>query len=221
MKQFHKRVGGWLSCAVALLLIALPWQRALAHADAATSEPAPGALVTTPLETVQITFTQDLFRREGMNRIEVYDASGGRVDLDDPIVDDDDRRLLTVSLQPELAQGEYTVRWYSLSAEDGHEGEGEFSFTVAGTTSTTDAESEASLTESAAVTETEELTSSDEANATAAPTATPMEPATAAAEEESPAAAPSNTVFGLNCLGSAPLGLAVGLAWMGRRRRFG
>jgi hypothetical protein len=48
----------------------------------------------------------------------------------DAQIDDDDRRRLTVALQPDLASGEYTVTWHTLSAEDGDEDEDTFTFTV-------------------------------------------------------------------------------------------
>ncbi len=224
MKILQNWVRSWSICAVALLAIALPWQPVLAHAEAGESEPPADALVVVPPEQVQITFTQDLFRREGMNRIEVYDAAGARVDLDDPVIDDDNRRLLSVSLQPALADGEYTVRWFSLSAEDGHEGEGEFRFTVA--SAATAAIDEEPITATDSITESAALTSSEEAAAPPAPveaaTTAPAEPTVAEPADESPTATPaSSTGFGLNCLGSAPLGLAVGLAWLGRRRLVG
>jgi hypothetical protein len=55
------------------------------------------------------------------------------VDGGDTQIDDDDRTHAFVSLQPDLPPGLYTVRWRNLSSEDGHEGSGEFSFTVEAT----------------------------------------------------------------------------------------
>lgn len=224
MKVLNKRMRSWLVLLVALLALGLPRQSVWAHAEAEESEPPAGALVAVSPAQVQITFTQDLFRREGMNHIEVYDAAGARVDLDDPVIDDDNRRLLSVSLQPALADGEYTVRWFSLSSEDGHEGEGEFRFTVASAAATAIAEEPITATDS--ITESAALTSSEEAAAPPAPveatTTAPVEPTVAEPADESPTATPaSSTGFGLNCLGSAPLGLAVGLSWLGRRRLVG
>ena len=37
---------------------------------------------------------------------------------------------MTVSLQADLSDGDYTVRWRTLSADDGDEADGEFSFTL-------------------------------------------------------------------------------------------
>ena len=102
----------------------------LAHADYESSVPAAGEIVAQVPQQVQVRFTQELFRREGSNSLEVYGPGEIRVDLDDSAIDDDDRRLMTVSLQPDLVDGDYTVRWRTLSADDGDEADGEFHFTV-------------------------------------------------------------------------------------------
>jgi methionine-rich copper-binding protein CopC len=103
---------------------------AQAHAEYLRSEPGHGAVVATPPARVDIWFTQELFRRQGENRIEVYGPDGQAVHLDEAQIDDDDRRHLWVLLQPGMPPGEYRVEWRSLSAEDGHPGEGDFGFTL-------------------------------------------------------------------------------------------
>lgn len=102
----------------------------LAHADYDRSVPAADEVVLQSPQQVQIWFTQELFRREGQNSLEVYGPDEQRVDLDDAAIDDDDRKLMTVSLQSDLANGLYTVRWGTLSADDGDDAEGEFQFTI-------------------------------------------------------------------------------------------
>jgi hypothetical protein len=62
--------------------------------------------------------------------IEVSGPEGSQVDQGDTRLDDDDRKHAFVALQPDLPPGVYTVSWRNLSLEDGHEGNGEFSFTV-------------------------------------------------------------------------------------------
>lgn len=101
-----------------------------AHAEYARSEPAADAVIAEAPAEVHVWFTQELFRREGANNLEVTGPDGTRVDQGDARIDDDDRTHLLVSLQPELPPGRYIVRWQALSIEDGHEGEGEFVFTV-------------------------------------------------------------------------------------------
>ena len=101
-----------------------------AHADYDESVPAAGETVATAPQQVQVWFTQDMFRREGQNSLEVYGPDEQRVDLDDAAIDDDNRKLMTVSLQSGLAGGVYTVRWRTLSADDGDDADGEFQFTI-------------------------------------------------------------------------------------------
>lgn len=81
-------------------------------------------------EQVEIWFTQELFRREGANLIEVRSASGERADTGDPVVDDRDRTHLSVGLAPGLPAGRYAVDWQTLSAVDGDTARGSFAFTL-------------------------------------------------------------------------------------------
>src|SRR5687767_9438050 len=106
---------------------------ARAHGDIERSDPAADAVIPAAPAEVHIWFSQEVFRREGANVIEVRGPDGTQVDGGDTQIDDDDRKHAFVSLQPELPPGLYTVSWRNLSAEDGHEGSGEFSFTVEGT----------------------------------------------------------------------------------------
>jgi len=103
---------------------------AYAHADYARSEPGAGSVVSAPPERVEIWFTQDMFRRAGENWIRVVGADGAEVQAGEAEIDDDDRRRLTVAVQPDVPPGEYTVTWRTLSAEDGDDEEGSFTFTL-------------------------------------------------------------------------------------------
>ncbi|MBX3013739.1 MAG: copper resistance protein CopC [Caldilineaceae bacterium] len=209
----RKRTRHPLGLALLLLVgcsVFWPLSRTLAHADYERAEPAADAILSTPPTQVRMWFTQELFRRQGMNKIEVFDAAGQRVDLDDTTIDDDDRTLLQVSLSPVLSAGLYTVRWQSLSADDGHAGTGEFSFTVgAGTDSTAGAPAvEATATALPTVAPTN--TTPPRLAATAGPTAT--------ASVIPPTATPSGAFPGLPCLGAAPLLLVVGAVLTQQRR---
>jgi methionine-rich copper-binding protein CopC len=126
--RVNKRIWLYLLAAglIGLLIPALTW----AHAEYDRSEPAADAVIAEAPAEVHVWFTQELFRREGANNIEVTGPDGARVDQGDSRIDDDDRTHLLVSLQPDLPPGRYLVRWQALSIEDGHEGEGEFGFTV-------------------------------------------------------------------------------------------
>lgn len=186
------------------------------HAEYDHSDPAADAVVAAAPTQVQIWFTQELFRRQGTNKLEVYDAAGQRVDLDDVTIDDDDRTLLRVSLPPALANGRYTVRWQALSAEDGHEGQGEFTFTVG------EAAASASAASSTTVTTTTVITGDTAVPPTATPTRAPA-PATTVAPTPTPSAVPTPASGGgLPCLGgAAPLLLVVGALFLPRRRWVG
>ncbi len=101
-----------------------------AHADYERSEPPAGATIPQAPDEVHVWFTQELFRRAGANPLEVIGPGGTRVDKEDARIDDDDRAHMIVSLQAGLPAGTYTVRWRTLSAEDGDTESGEFNFTV-------------------------------------------------------------------------------------------
>lgn len=191
----------YLCCLGLLILLAsqTPSPSALAHADLDRSAPAADALLTTAPTQVQLWFTQELFRRQGMNRIEVYAADGSRQDQGDATINDDDRTLITVALKPDLPPGVYTVRWQALSADDGHESGGEFIFTI-GTGS--------AVAATAAVTPTATLTA---ATVTPPPVATPTVVPTATPAPTTPT--------GFSCFGIPVASfLAGGLLWASRRR---
>lgn len=177
-----------------------PGRLALAHADLDRSDPAADAVLTTAPTQVQIWFTQELFRRPGQNFIEVYAADGSRQDQGEAVINDDDRTLLTVALQPDLPPGVYTVRWNAVSSDDGHESVGKFTFTV-GTVGT----GETTMTTPTAAPPTATATPPPVATPTVAPTATP---------------APT-TATGFSCFGIPVASfLAGGLLWASRRRPY-
>jgi methionine-rich copper-binding protein CopC len=188
---------------VLVAFAAVGWQTLIVrgHADYERSDPPAGATVAEAPTQVQIWFTQELFRRQGENFIEVYTADGDRVDLNDAIISDDDRTLMTVSLAPDLADGVYTVRWSALSAEDGHAEEGDFTFTV-----------------SAAAADAPSAADSEE------PTSTPTSTEETSAEEPEPTPVPATTPAessgGLPCVGSSALIVfALGAVLIGRHGR--
>lgn len=116
--------------AAAAALCALAWLAgAAAHAEPAKARPGDGAVLTSPPTRVEIEMSQELARREGANDIGVFDASGAEVTTSPAVIDNADRRRISVALPSPLAPGRYTVRWRSLSAEDGDTAEGALSFT--------------------------------------------------------------------------------------------
>lgn len=171
---------------LALIIIA---RMAFAHAEYDRSEPAAAAVLERAPTQVRIWFTQDLFRRKGQNSITVYTSDSQQIAQDSVVIDDDNRRLMTVTLSPTQVSGIYTVHWRAVSAEDGHTGEGEFTFTVG----------------AAATDQVGDSSSQVAVSPTAPPLATPAPPTPA-----QPATLP--------CLGStAPLFLALGVWWVRHR----
>lgn len=109
---------------------ALVWAAsAFAHAEPAKARPGDGALLTSPPARIELEMSQELARREGANGIDVFDASGKEVTAAEAIIDNADRRRISVELPATLPPGKYSVRWKTLSAEDGDTAEGALSFT--------------------------------------------------------------------------------------------
>lgn len=211
-----------LCVAVLLATINYPLTTAvLAHADYDSSVPAADEVLSQAPQQVQVWFTQDLFRREGQNTLEVYGPDDQRVDLDDAAIDDDNRKLMTVSLQSDLANGVYTVRWRTLSADDGDDADGDFQFTIqadepeaeaAPTVAPTEAPTEATESEQPSPTNTAQPESTE-------PQSTPPAPDPASEDTEAPAGQ-ADQGPGIPCMGSsAPLLLLLGTFLLTRRRR--
>ena len=206
-----------LAVAGALLLAG----SAYAHADYLRSAPGENSVVSAPPERVDIWFTQELFRRQGENRIEVFDPGGQPMHAGEAQVDNDDRAHLWVALLPELAPGTYRVMWYSLSAEDGDNDEGEFSFTF-------DPQAEVTSTPMGVETSGVPAEGPGGDQATPPPSQPPDEnqppaalPADTTTQTPTPPAAQSEPGAQSNrCLGGAvPVAGLVAVAWALRRRK--
>lgn len=100
-----------------------------AHAEPATAKPGDGAVLTSAPAEIVIVMSQELARQAGGNDIDVFDAAGKEVTTVAAVVDNNDRTRLSVAMPSDLAPGKYTVRWQSLSSEDGDPADGELSFT--------------------------------------------------------------------------------------------
>ena len=103
-----------------------------AHARYERSTPGSGANVAQAPQQVSITFTE-LLDPAGQNTIAVTGPSGANVTSGPAQISTADRHQLSVPLAGGLGPGVYTVRWHNLSAEDGEEANGEFTFGI-GTT---------------------------------------------------------------------------------------
>jgi len=102
---------------------------AKAHAEPDEIRPGDGAVVTTVPAEIEIVMSQELARREGGNDIDVIGPDGTEVTTEAATLDLEDRRRISVPLPGDIQPGEYTVRWKTLSAEDGDPADGELSFT--------------------------------------------------------------------------------------------
>lgn len=179
----------------ALLAALVIWpQVALGHAELDSATPGPGdAVVGSPAEIVA-TFTQDL----DMSRttMEVRDAAGATV-AEGPVRGDGPRELRLAL--PELAPGDYEVRWTSFSAEDSELERGRYTFTVLPAPSP----------------------SPSPAPSAAAPTTPTTAPATVPPPTPSPAPVPpvaDDGVAALLPIGIALVAIVVIGAWLLRRR---
>jgi len=112
-----------------VLAAALP-SSVLAHARYDHSTPSPGQVVATSPPAVDIFTAQDMRKTTGADEITVTDPNQNRVDTGNSVVDDSNRRHLSVGLQPNLPPGRYLVAFKTLSDEDGEADHGQFAFYV-------------------------------------------------------------------------------------------
>ena len=102
---------------------------AYAHAAFDRSEPAAGATIAASPAAVKVWFTETLADGSWLS---VLDAQAQQADLNDSAIDSSDStsKLMAVSLKSDLPVGVYTVKWKSVSADDGDNVTGEFEFSV-------------------------------------------------------------------------------------------
>lgn len=115
-----------LATAFALTVLLLVPAVVLGHAELDSPTPPDGATVEGSPVTIEATFTEALDADD--SSLQLRDASGTVV-ASGGVVEGDDLRMAIDPL-PELAPGEYEVRWTTLSAEDPHVERGTWSFTV-------------------------------------------------------------------------------------------
>ena len=116
--------------AAACLAVTGAW----AHSEPAKISPGDGAVLNTVPAQIVFEMSQDMARQNDAsgkpaNDISVFDASGKQVTTAPAVIDDADRKKLTVAMPPTLAVGTYTMKWKTLSADDGDPANGQFTFT--------------------------------------------------------------------------------------------
>jgi len=101
-----------------------------AHARLKESTPKVGEVLQTPPAEVRITFTNDIQRISGTYDIGVTDDTEAAVTAGAAVIDDEDRSVMSVALQPGLPQGRYVVKYKNVSDADGDPFEAGFAFYV-------------------------------------------------------------------------------------------
>ena len=192
-----------LVLAIVLSLGAL--QVAFAHAKLDHCTPAVGATVAQVPGQVVCVMSEEIDTK--FSTISVWDANGVQVDKKDAHVDlnDPDHKTLIVSLDPSsMKDGVYTVRYHTVTPDDGGVTDGTFQFVAGG----------AATTSTQALTSTV-VTSTLAVTPTVAPTPAPATP------QPTPAALPptggSQAAIGL-MIGLGLLGLAMAGSGMAIRR---
>ncbi|MEO8540837.1 MAG: copper resistance protein CopC [bacterium] len=115
-----------LSLVVGMAVFGTAW----AHAEPATAKPGDGAVLKQSPGEVVLEMSQEMGRQAGNNDIDVFDASGKEITTVAAVVDNADRKRLSVPLPSDLAAGKYNVNWKTTSAEDGDPANGAISFTI-------------------------------------------------------------------------------------------
>lgn len=123
---------------VALVLAASVWWLATpdtsAHAAYESSVPAFAERLEASPSEITIRFTQELFRRDGANTMELVQTQSSDLlaeyEIGPVSISNDDRHVMSARVPVELPPGRYAVRWTNLSAEDGDEDSGWLPFYV-------------------------------------------------------------------------------------------
>ncbi len=115
----------WISAAILGLVLVVT---VFAHAQPQTVKPGSGAVLNQAPSQIEMTMTETMARQGDANDIDVFDASGKEVTVVSAVIDNADRRKLSVPLPSDLAPGAYTVNWKTLSADDGDAANGSYTF---------------------------------------------------------------------------------------------
>ncbi|HZQ05820.1 MAG TPA: protease inhibitor I42 family protein [Anaerolineae bacterium] len=124
-------VAVFIAAALIVILLKSTASIAFAHAEIDTCTPAINGTVATAPDKLTCTTTEALDPKG--SSLSVFDAAGTSVDKGDSAVDlnDADRKTISVSLDTsKMKDGVYTVKWKTLSADDGDDADGSFTFTM-------------------------------------------------------------------------------------------
>ena len=118
--------------AMAALVAALALvEPAAAHAAYASSTPAFAEVLDDGPKSIELRFSQELFRRAGANTMRLERAAdGASIELGPIRIDNADRAAMRADLLEPLEAGRYLVSWQNLSADDGDDDSGTYPFYV-------------------------------------------------------------------------------------------
>ncbi len=125
MKRFRLALVGTIFIAIAAFGIAS------AHARLDHCTPAVGSTAATPPSQVVCVYSEEIDTR--LSTMSVWDSNGNQVDKKDGHVDlkDPDHKTLIVSLDPSLTKnGLFTVKWHTVTPDDGGISDGSWQFVV-------------------------------------------------------------------------------------------
>ncbi|MBX5449989.1 MAG: copper resistance protein CopC [Thermogemmatispora sp.] len=134
--RLHRLLLGWGTlCVLGLILALMPGNaqaRALHPLHAQYDHSIPAANARLPRgqapRQVKVWFTERI--EPAFSELQVWNQRRQRVDLRDSRAVPGDPYALVVDLPPHLSDGAYTVLFHNVSADDGHEVTGSFSFVV-------------------------------------------------------------------------------------------
>jgi copper transport protein len=118
--------------AVTIVLTVMTAVGTSAHASFVRGTPGPGDVLSTPPSQVDAYFAQNIRTLSGQETYALWvtDSNRNQVDNNDNTLDPANPRHLWVTLPSGLGNGVYTVNWYTVSDEDGHDDSGSYSFTI-------------------------------------------------------------------------------------------
>jgi len=194
---------------------------AAAHANYKSSTPTKGEVLSSSPSQVSITFTQEVQKITNTFGIDVANSDGASVTSGEVALEDDDRSIMTVALEPNLNPGRYVVRWKNVSDSDGEAAEGAFSFYVEVQPSVEDLAADQQLAEIGAEEESPEPTSGASTPSGAATQLPPPSTAVATPAADGGGGDSGSSsilmIVAVIVIAGIPLGF-VGARWLARRR---
>jgi methionine-rich copper-binding protein CopC len=112
--------------AVAMIVASLLGSTAYAHPELQSTEPAAGAVTSSPRQ-IKITFNESVIPQ--FSGVELKDQTGKVIMTGKTATDATNKKQLLVPVQEPLPPGDYKVEWHAVS-DDSHRVKGSYSFSV-------------------------------------------------------------------------------------------